>query len=244
MRRARKRIALLVLTGVILPATLSGARADIIRLYREGIVPDPAIVAQILGQRKHLDRGLTVAEESPPSDLGETVTEDDIRRRAASAVAEWREKVSAAQEVPNPTTSARPSSGHNDPSPDSSPHALTPKLDERPTALALVANFTNNSAKIVEKARAPLDAVAQGLKLAGFKQTIVVEGHANATGSAAHNRHLSKLRAEAVKRYLVEEHGIPAEILITVGYGSEVPLKGMDPAAAQNRRVQFTTTQT
>jgi flagellar motor protein MotB len=43
-----------------------------------------------------------------------------------------------------------------------------------------------------------------------------------------------------VKRYLIENHGIPAESIVSVGYGETRLKNTADPTAAENRRVQAT----
>jgi OmpA-OmpF porin, OOP family len=83
-----------------------------------------------------------------------------------------------------------------------------------------------------------LDVVVEGIKVRCPTQHFVIEGHTDLSGSPQHNQTLSEHRAEAVKRYLVE-HGIAADRLTTVGYGSSRPLT-TDPsptAQAMNRRV-------
>jgi outer membrane protein OmpA-like peptidoglycan-associated protein len=37
----------------------------------------------------------------------------------------------------------------------------------------------------------------------------------------------------------VNEHGLPAQRLKTVGFGEERPIDGVDASAPENRRVQF-----
>jgi len=83
-----------------------------------------------------------------------------------------------------------------------------------------------------------LDVVVEGIKARCPTQHFVIEGHTDLSGSPQHNQALSERRAEAVKRYLVD-HGIAADRLTTVGYGSSRPLT-TDPsptAQAINRRV-------
>jgi OOP family OmpA-OmpF porin len=86
-----------------------------------------------------------------------------------------------------------------------------------------------------------LDVVVQGIKeRCPPAQHFVIEGHTDLSGSPQHNQALSERRAEAVKRYLVE-HGIAADRLTAVGYGSSRPLT-TDPspkAQAMNRRVNL-----
>ena len=68
---------------------------------------------------------------------------------------------------------------------------------------------------------------------------IILEGHADPAGSPEYNLKLSKARAEAVKKALVEM-GIPAENLIVVGKGEEdllTPRKGPGFSGIENRRV-------
>jgi outer membrane protein OmpA-like peptidoglycan-associated protein len=50
---------------------------------------------------------------------------------------------------------------------------------------------------------------------------------------------LSRARAQAVRDYLVEHHGIDTSRLKTVGYGEDRPIQGSNPHAPVNRRVQF-----
>ena len=63
-------------------------------------------------------------------------------------------------------------------------------------------------------------------------------GHTDAKGTDGYNQSLSERRAETVKKFLMENYKIPAENLVSAGYG-ETDLKNKtDPAAAENRRVQ------
>lgn len=106
-------------------------------------------------------------------------------------------------------------------------------------ALSLPVRFAFGSADILPAARAQLDAVAEGIKLLSPKVVVTVEGHTDAVGGDAYNLALSRERAGAVRDYLVRHHGIEAARLKTVGYGESRPLEGVDPYAAENRRVQF-----
>ncbi len=69
--------------------------------------------------------------------------------------------------------------------------------------------------------------------------TFRIIGHTDASGTDAYNLNLSKLRAEEVKRRLVEDCGIPDGKLIATGVGEAYPLTGTDPKADANRRVEF-----
>lgn len=68
---------------------------------------------------------------------------------------------------------------------------------------------------------------------------IVIEGHTDATGSAELNTHLSALRANAVRDYLVANKTIGAEQIAAVGMGFSEPLASNRTieGRAQNRRI-------
>jgi OOP family OmpA-OmpF porin len=68
-------------------------------------------------------------------------------------------------------------------------------------------------------------------------KTFVIEGHTDRAGTRTYNDSLSKLRADAVKEYLVKEMGVSAERLQTLGKGYSDPIDPKYPYAAANRRV-------
>jgi OOP family OmpA-OmpF porin len=69
---------------------------------------------------------------------------------------------------------------------------------------------------------------------------IRVSGHTDNDGDRDHNIELSKRRADAVKRYLVE-HGIEESRIETEGHGPDKPVDTNDTKAgrANNRRIEF-----
>lgn len=105
-------------------------------------------------------------------------------------------------------------------------------------AIGVPVEFAFNSADIAPDYKPQLDAIAQGIKMTGGIP-VVVEGHTDAYGSEGYNEALSRRRAEAVKDYLVVEHGIGPSMLIVKGYGESAPLDASNPFASSNRRVQF-----
>ena len=68
---------------------------------------------------------------------------------------------------------------------------------------------------------------------------ISVEGHTDATGTDAYNQDLSTRRAAAVREALVQG-GVPADRIVSVGYGKTQPVATNDTPAGrqQNRRVE------
>ncbi len=69
--------------------------------------------------------------------------------------------------------------------------------------------------------------------------TVYISGHTDATGSAQVNKSLSEERANSVKQFLTEVAGIPAERIVTQGYGKDRPVASNDTAQgrALNRRI-------
>jgi outer membrane protein OmpA-like peptidoglycan-associated protein len=68
---------------------------------------------------------------------------------------------------------------------------------------------------------------------------VVIEGHTDSTGSAAVNEQLSQERAMAVMEYLLQNRTLPAEKMMSVGYGPDKPLASNATAEGRaiNRRI-------
>lgn len=108
-----------------------------------------------------------------------------------------------------------------------------------PSALSAPVQFEFDSSLILPQAREQLDAIAEGIKLLPSGRAVVIEGHTDAAGSEDYNQQLSRRRAAAVKLYLAQHHGIALQRLRDIGVGERQPIEGLDPLAAENRRVQF-----
>jgi outer membrane protein OmpA-like peptidoglycan-associated protein len=100
--------------------------------------------------------------------------------------------------------------------------------------------FRVGSAVLSREAREQLDEVAQqALGAKGY--VLEVSGFASSDGSTEANRRLSQRRADAVIRYLVENHNIPLRRIITpYGYGELQPVAENTSRSGreQNRRVE------
>ena len=100
--------------------------------------------------------------------------------------------------------------------------------------------FSSNSAEILPESIAVLEEVAQAINASPQIQRLSVNGHTDASGNAQRNRTLSLLRAESVRRLLVER-GVDAARLEAHGFGGDQPLESNDTpeGRAKNRRVEF-----
>jgi outer membrane protein OmpA-like peptidoglycan-associated protein/ABC-type taurine transport system substrate-binding protein len=83
--------------------------------------------------------------------------------------------------------------------------------------------FETDSAKMSLDSRAVVDEIAGFMR--AYENTVVdIEGNTDSTGSREHNMELSRERAEAVKRYLMEKYGYPATRMRTAGNGPDHPM--------------------
>jgi OOP family OmpA-OmpF porin len=102
-------------------------------------------------------------------------------------------------------------------------------------------NFRSGSATLLPESKTTLDEIAsKAMNAKGY--VLEVSGYADATGSVARNRALSQRRADAVIRYLVENHNIPLRRIVTpYGYGEMNPVGENETreGRAQNRRVEI-----
>ena len=65
----------------------------------------------------------------------------------------------------------------------------------------------------------------------------LIEGHTDAVGSDVDNLSLSDRRAQSAAELLTQQFGIPAENLVTQGYGEQYLKIPTDGPERQNRRV-------
>jgi len=100
-------------------------------------------------------------------------------------------------------------------------------------------NFRFGRADLPDAAKARLDQMVNQLKADPKGVYIEVEGHTDNVGPAEYNQVLGLERAEAVKRYLYEQHQVPLHRINVISYGEEKPVAPNNTSAgrAQNRRV-------
>ena len=112
--------------------------------------------------------------------------------------------------------------------------------DYTPQSTAAV-NFKTGSAVLLPESKTALDDIAsKALNAKGY--VLEVSGYADSRGSVNLNRALSQRRADAVIRYLVENHNIPLRRIVTpYGYGEMNPVADntSKEGRAQNRRVEI-----
>jgi outer membrane protein OmpA-like peptidoglycan-associated protein len=99
--------------------------------------------------------------------------------------------------------------------------------------------FMNNSSVLTTNVTATLDKLSGDLgKMPGTK--LVIQGHANRTGSEEYSRELSRQRAEAVAKYLGSKlRGFDPKNVLVEPRGTMSPLPAFDPADGNQRRVEI-----
>jgi OOP family OmpA-OmpF porin len=103
----------------------------------------------------------------------------------------------------------------------------------------LLINFDSNKALVKEKYKPTMDKIAKFMQ-AYPELSLTIKGHSSARGSAAYNQTLSVKRAQAVVDVLINDFGIDASRLNSIGYGESALLNtdNTETAHEQNRRVE------
>ena len=99
--------------------------------------------------------------------------------------------------------------------------------------------FKLGKAVLPEDATGALDNMVNQLKADKKNVWVEIEGHTDSTGDKMMNEKLGLARAEAVKRYLYEQHQIPLHKINVISYGEDKPVapNNTRDGRAQNRRV-------
>ncbi len=99
--------------------------------------------------------------------------------------------------------------------------------------------FKFNQAKLTDDDKAKLDELAQSVQ--SMKHYVIqIQGFTDKTGPATYNLELSQRRADAVVRYLTENHKVPLVRIYRLGLGEDSPAapNNTRDGRAQNRRVE------
>jgi len=100
-------------------------------------------------------------------------------------------------------------------------------------------NFRFGQAALPDEAKMRLDELINQMKADPKAAWFEIEGHTDNVGPALVNHKLGLDRAEAVKRYLYEQHQIPLHKINVISYGPDKPVapNNTRDGRAQNRRV-------
>jgi len=100
--------------------------------------------------------------------------------------------------------------------------------------------FTFNRAELKPQAKAVLAEIKRAVLDPHAQSKILISGYTDDVGDPAYNLRLSEARARSVGDWL-QQNGVPADRLVTKGFGKERPKVPNTNAAnrAQNRRVEI-----
>ena len=111
------------------------------------------------------------------------------------------------------------------PAPAPAPAPVVKAQPPAPEKLSLSAGslFDFDKAVVKPEGKKSLDKLASELEGVNY-DAVSVTGHTDRIGSDAYNMKLSVRRAESVKQYLVDAHGIPSTKIFTAGKGKSDPV--------------------
>jgi len=113
-----------------------------------------------------------------------------------------------------------------------------PAPEKRTITVQLKVEFDFDKAVVRNIYGDELEAIANAMKEHGDID-LALEGHTDSLGTDAYNQRLSERRVAAVKAKLVQDYGIPAGRITTVGYGESRPIadNSTEEGRQRNRRV-------
>jgi outer membrane protein OmpA-like peptidoglycan-associated protein len=116
---------------------------------------------------------------------------------------------------------------------------LRANLDKYSIQATNTVNFKFDSYALSPEAKATLDSMAS--KITDKNNFVLeIEGFADYVGTAEYNNQLTQKRADAVRRYLAEQHNIPVFRMYIIGLGQSRPVADNHTSAgrSENRRVE------
>jgi OmpA-OmpF porin, OOP family len=163
-------------------------------------------------------------------DLGRLDTDvTDVRGRADRAQSQADTALGRAEEANTRAGSA-----------EQSVTDLRSNIDKYGLQNTATVNFKFDSFQLTPEAQESLDQLAAQIK---DRENFILEiqGFADAVGSDSYNNQLTQRRADAVRRYLAEQHNIPLFRMHILGFGEvrAVADNTTRSGRAQNRRVEI-----
>ena len=116
----------------------------------------------------------------------------------------------------------------------------TKKLIFEATLSEASGGFEFGKSELPDAAKAQIDQLVARVKAEAARNVFVeIEGHTDNVGDTAVNQRIGLERAEAVMRYLYEQHQVPLHKINVISYGEDKPVAPNTnrQGRAQNRRV-------
>jgi len=196
-------------------------------------------VGEVNSKVDSLGRSVEETQERTRQNEGR-IGEVDQRAQAAAAAAD--QKAGAAGQAAAQAGSAAASAANMASTADAKAEALD-KASKRLVFEVVLSedqgNFKFGKTQLPDEAKARLDEMIQMLKADPKGSYFEIEGHTDNVGNKMVNEKIGLERADAVKRYLYEQHQIPLHKMNVISYAAEKPVAPNKTRAgrAQNRRV-------
>lgn len=157
-----------------------------------------------------------------------------------SSVSDVRGRVDRAQSQADTALSRADEANTRASSTEQSVGDLRANIDKYSLQNTAAVNFKFDSYQLTPEAKEALDQIAGQIKDRG-NFILEIQGFADATGTDSYNNQLTQKRADAVRRYLAEQHSIPLFRMHILGFGEVRPVadNATRTGRAQNRRVEI-----
>jgi peptidoglycan-associated lipoprotein len=189
-------------------------------------------VGQVNDKVATMNKSLEDTQERVRQNEGKITEVDSKAQQAASAASQAQQTAVAANEnATNVGTRAEARS--------SAIEAAARKLLFEVVLSEDSGNFKFGRVDLPEDAKGALDQLVGQIKGQQANVFVEIEGHTDNVGDKKYNERLGLSRAEAVKRYLYEQHQIPLHKMNVISYGEDKPASPnrTRDGRAQNRRV-------
>ena len=189
-----------------------------------------SIVRPDVARPKKRTRGLVLDDDAPEA----AAAAEPVSNASTSAVAPIANNQGSATVLQN--------SGGSQAQPAKAQIAAAPAAGEQGGKISESRiTFEFGSDRLTPYAKRVLDVFGAAIQSPQLQNVnFVIEGHTDGTGSDQYNLDLSRKRAEAVIRYLVDVVAVDSARLAARGKGRRELVNPDDPAAAENRRVVWT----
>jgi outer membrane protein OmpA-like peptidoglycan-associated protein len=220
------------------PDTPSGVLVDSRGCPRDS---DGDSIADGLDRCSDTPKGATVDALGCPGDADNDGVLDGLDRcpRSPAGAEVNRAGCAAGQQGRQPPSPPVDTSAARPPQPRAQSQPSGPAMVSGQPMVLEAVTFGTGSARLQTSAYVELDSIAKVLA-ANPGLRVEIGGHTNEGGSPADNMHLSNLRAEAVRNYLVAK-GVPFQQMVARGYGDSMPRTpdNTPRGRAANRRIEI-----
>jgi len=196
-------------------------------------------VGQVNEKVDSLGRSLEETQERTRQNEGKITEVDQRAQAAAQAAAQTAQGAKTAADQANSAAGAAASTANTAVSKADAVDKATKRLVFEVVLSEDQGNFKFAKTQLPDEAKARLDQMISQIKADPKGAFFEIEGHTDNVGDKLLNERLGLERAEAVKRYLYEQHQIPLHKMNVISYGEDKPVapnKTRD-GRAQNRRV-------